>query len=181
MHVGTPIDKCRELNNHLQLLDPAQGYPSGLFENLVFRYEEPNGMSRWDSPLFTIPFDDASPPIEAIWEAMVGSDGKAKVVKQHHATMAAPPTDADALQYVESTTAAIIASVTAYQQDHPGESGGTLKVPKAQQAIQLPTATVSLPQLQRLRRQYLALMRTHRMEKERVADGFVNFMNRSWE
>ena len=88
VHVGTPIEKCREINQKL-LSDPDNGggYEDSLFENLVFRYEEPNGMTRWDSPLFTVPFDDEQPPYDAIWEAMVGSDGKAKVVKPNQATV----------------------------------------------------------------------------------------------
>ena len=73
-----------------QLLDdPTEdgGYPEDLFENLVFRYEEPNGMTRWDSPLFTVLYEDEAPPFEAIWEAMIGNDGRAKVVKPNMATV----------------------------------------------------------------------------------------------
>lgn len=44
-------------------------------------------MTRWDSPLFTVPYEDEGPPCEAIWEAMVGSDGKAKVVRPNMATV----------------------------------------------------------------------------------------------
>jgi len=88
VHVGTPIPQCRDINSRL-LEDPEaeSGYETEVFENLVYRYEEPNGMTRWDRPLFTVPFDDADPPFEAIWEAMVGSDGKAKVVKPNTATI----------------------------------------------------------------------------------------------
>ena len=63
------------------------GYEEDIFENLVVRYEEPNGMTRWDSPLFTVLFEDERPPNEAIWEAMVGSDGKGKVVRPNLATV----------------------------------------------------------------------------------------------
>ena len=44
-------------------------------------------MTRWDSPLFTVPYDDKNPPFEAIWEAMVGSEASAKTVKPHQATV----------------------------------------------------------------------------------------------
>jgi protein KTI12 len=53
----------------------------------VFRYEEPNGMTRWDSPLFTVVYDDDTPPFEQIWEAMIGSDGQRKIVKPNAATV----------------------------------------------------------------------------------------------
>lgn len=86
--MGTPVDKCREINSRL-LSDPAidGGYVEEDFENLVFRYEEPNGMSRWDSPLFVVPYDDETPPFEQIWEALIGNDGKAKTVRPNQATV----------------------------------------------------------------------------------------------
>ena len=88
VHVGTPIEKCREINARL-LADKENngGYVEEDFENLIFRYEEPNGMSRWDSPLFTVLDEDEIPPFEKIWEAIVGSDGKAKVVRPNQATV----------------------------------------------------------------------------------------------
>ena len=63
------------------------GYPKDLFDNLIYRYEEPNGMTRWDSPLFTVPFDDETPPFEEIWDAMIGAEGKAKLVRPNQATV----------------------------------------------------------------------------------------------
>ena len=99
VHVGTSIEKCREINNGLHD-DGVEGekgkgngkagrkaYAEDVFDNLVFRYEEPNGMTRWDSPLFTVPFEDVEPPGEAIWEAMIGSEGKTKTVKPNLATL----------------------------------------------------------------------------------------------
>lgn len=44
-------------------------------------------MTRWDSPLFTVVYDDETPPLEQIWDAMVGNDGKAKVVRPNAATV----------------------------------------------------------------------------------------------
>lgn len=39
------------------------------------RYEEPSSMVRWDSPLFTIPWDE-NPPFEDIWNAIIKGDKK---------------------------------------------------------------------------------------------------------
>jgi protein KTI12 len=44
-------------------------------------------MARWDSPLFTVVLDDETPPFDQIWEAMIGSDGQAKVVRPNAATV----------------------------------------------------------------------------------------------
>lgn len=69
----------------LESNDNEGGYAKDLLDNLVYRYEEPNGMNRWDSPLFTVPFDDATPPFEDIWAAVIGTEGKTKTVKQSRA------------------------------------------------------------------------------------------------
>ena len=44
-------------------------------------------MTRWDSPLFTVLYDDETPPCEEIWEAVIGSKGEAKVDKPNRATV----------------------------------------------------------------------------------------------
>lgn len=82
------MDKCRENNNRILEGKAQGGYERDVFENLILRYEEPNGMARWDSPLFTVPYDDVTPPSEAIWEALIGSDGQVKTVKPNQATVA---------------------------------------------------------------------------------------------
>jgi protein KTI12 len=88
LHVGTTPDRCRENNKKLLAdKDTDGGYDEEDFENLIFRYEEPNGMTRWDSPLFIVVEEDATPPCEQIWDALVGSDGKLKVVKPNLATV----------------------------------------------------------------------------------------------
>ena len=92
VHVGTPIEKCREINTKTLETDSEEGgYAADIFDNLVYRYEEPNGMTRWDSPLFTVPYDDDAPPCQDIWDAMVGSEGKAKIVKPNLATVMVEP------------------------------------------------------------------------------------------
>lgn len=88
VHIGTPADKCREINKRLLADENSNaGYNEEDFENLIFRYEEPNGMTRWDSPLFTVLDEDETPPFENIWEALVGNDGKVKLVRPNNATV----------------------------------------------------------------------------------------------
>lgn len=88
IHVGTPMQTCREINARL-LADSTVdgGYTEDIFEDLVSRFEEPIGMNRWDRPLFTVLYDDPSPPLEEIWNALVGQEGKMKTVKPHQATV----------------------------------------------------------------------------------------------
>lgn len=63
------------------------GYPSEIFANLVYRYEEPNAFSRWDSPLFTVLYEDATAPCEQIWAAIVEQDGELKTARPNLATI----------------------------------------------------------------------------------------------
>lgn len=216
VHIGTPADKCRELNE-LALKSSSssspttttstagaaaaaekKGYSPSLFENLIFRYEEPNGMNRWDSPLFTIPFEDAEGPYEAIWEALIGSSGQAKIVRQNAATVLKPAAEQGYLYELDKTTSEVIAGITAWLQDHAGEGGGEVKVVVGTAAaaeeeekegeqeegglvVHLPVTAPSLPQLQRLRRQFITLNRQHSLSKARIRHLFVDYLNDSFQ
>ena len=176
VHVGTPVEKCREFNNDA-LTNVTGGYESEIFDNLVFRYEEPNGMSRWDSPLFTVPIEDADPPYEAIWAAMIGSDGKAKVVRPNAATVLKPASEQNYLYELDKTTSEVVSAIMTWQQDHPGEGGGLISLPGVDEKIELPAIVTTLPQLQRLRRQFTALNRQHSLSKARIRELFVDYLN----
>lgn len=180
VHVGTPAEKCRELNG-AALKTSSGGYEHETFENLVFRYEEPNGMTRWDSPLFTIPYDDAAPPCDAIWEALVGSEGKTKAIRPNAATVLKPASEQDYLYELDKTTSEIVSIITTWQQDHPGEGGGEVPVPSTDKTITLPLQSPSLPQLQRLRRQFTTLNRQHTLTKARLRELFVDYLNDAFQ
>ena len=65
--------------------------------------------------------------------------------------------------------------ITEWQKDHPGEGGGELAV--AEGIIELPAQPVSLPQLQRVRRQFISLNRQHSLPKTRVRSSFIEYLN----
>ncbi|KAK5695435.1 kti12, chromatin associated [Elasticomyces elasticus] len=179
VHVGTPVEKCRGLNN-AALEGGKGGYEPELFDNLVFRFEEPNGMSRWDAPLFTLPYDDPEPPSDAIWEAMVGSDGKAKIVRPNAATVLKPASEQNYLYELDKATSEVVSAIATWMQDHAGEGGGDVIIPNAEQAVTLPTTAPSLPRLQRLRRQFIGLNRQHSLSKSRICDLFIDYLNDSF-
>ncbi|KAI9835034.1 MAG: hypothetical protein M1819_002586 [Sarea resinae] len=199
IHVGTPISTCRETNKRL-LADPLidGGYPEDIFDDLVFRYEEPNGMTRWDSPLFTVVADDATPPCEQIWEAMVGSEGRAKVAKPNQATVLVwllphykpgkyvtnlrflhqpPAAESNYLYELDKATQEILTTILEYQKDHLGEGGGEVSITQVDNILDLPPSPVTLPQLQRLRRQFISLNRQHSLSMARIRELFVTYLN----
>ncbi|MCJ1299098.1 hypothetical protein MMC08_001889 [Hypocenomyce scalaris] len=177
VHVGTPTETCREMNKKLLAdAESGGGYADTIFENLVYRYEEPNGMTRWDSPLFTVPWNDETPPFEEIWEAMIGSDGKGKIVKPNQATVLKPATESDYLYELDKTTQEILTMVLEWQKDHSGEGGGEIVMQNAG-SLELPAAPLTLPQLQRVRRQFIALNRQHNLAKPRIRSSFIEYLN----
>ncbi|EUC32101.1 hypothetical protein COCVIDRAFT_28164 [Bipolaris victoriae FI3] len=178
LHVGTPPDRCRE-NNKKLLADEGTdgGYEEDVFENLIFRYEEPNGMTRWDSPLFIVVEEDETPPCDQIWEAMIGSDGKLKTVKPNLATVLKPATEQNYLYELDKTTSDILTQIMVYQKDHAGEGGGQIAVADVEKPIELPATPMTLPQLQRIRRQFITLNRQHSFSKARIKEVFVDYLN----
>ncbi|KAK3178549.1 hypothetical protein OEA41_000686 [Lepraria neglecta] len=176
VHVGTPIQNCEEINARLlENKEEDGGYAKDLFDNLVYRYEEPNGMTRWDSPLFTVPYEDEKPPLGDIWEAMIGSEGKVKIVKPNQATVMKPATESDYLYELDKTSQEILNVILDWQKDHPGEGGGELTVTEG--TIELPANPVSLPQLQRIRRQFISLNRQHNLPNSRIRSSFIEYLN----
>lgn len=180
VHVGTPVATCRRIND-AALAAGSGAYQPDVFDNLVFRYEEPNGMNRWDAPLFTLPFDDPDPPCDAIWAALVGSPGKPRLVVPNAATVLKPASEQDYLYELDRSTTDVIAAITVWQQDHSGEGGASVKVPGTENTIELPLTAPSLPQLQRLRRQFIQLNRNHTLSKTRVRALFVDYLNDAFQ
>jgi protein KTI12 len=64
-----------------------------------------------------------------------------------------------------------------YQKDHAGEGGGEIKVADVEKPIELPATSMNLPQLQRIRRQFMAMNRQHSLSKARVKEVFVEYLN----
>lgn len=151
---------------------PSDPYDAHLWADLARRFEEPNGMTRWDSPLYVIAWDDAQPPSQAIWNEVVRGRGRGgaalAAVKPNQATVAAKPADASHLQMLERQTLDLVMQIVGWQGarvEGGGEPGGDMAVnvpgeDDQKAVLHLPTETrFSLPHLQRLRRQFVALHR----------------------
>jgi len=204
VHVGTPVERARGVNderlskrtafgteqggNGVEGADKEeeQPYESGCWENLVYRYEEPNAMARWDAPLFTVLWDDEMPPCEAIWNALVGSDaeGGKKVVRPNQATVLKAPSSEDYLYELDKSTQGILNKILEWTKDHPGEGGGEVGVGEGtdeELSVELPANPIGLPALQRLRRQFISLNRQNAVPVKRIRETFVGYLNDSFE
>jgi protein KTI12 len=196
VHVGTPVETARRLNAERlarrtaspeeNIREEERPYETECWENLVYRYEEPNGMARWDAPLFTVPWDDPIPDCEAIWDAMVGSEeeGGKKSVRPNQATVLKAPSSEDYLYQLDKSTQEVLNRILEWAKDHPGEGGGEVGVGDGGSGditVELPANPVGLPALQRLRRQFISLNRKNSVPVSRIKESFVGYLNDSFE
>lgn len=86
-----------------------------------------------------------------------------------------PATETDYLYELDKASQEILTSILDWQKDHPGEGGGELDFSKDK--LQLPANPVSLPQLQRIRRQFISLNRQHNLPKQRIRSSFIEYLN----
>ncbi|KAK5654128.1 hypothetical protein OQA88_7559 [Cercophora sp. LCS_1] len=190
LQIGASVDRCRIVNE--EKLKESGGYGEVNWENLVFRYEEPNPMTRWDSPLFTLIWEDgedrAKEVFDQMWEVLVG-EGK-KVVRPNQATMQRDKDPGgDYLYVLEKETQDIVKRILEMQ---GGEGGGCVSVKRGDGGedlvIELPGKKVGLPQLQRYRRAFVALNRggigleaVGKLAATRLRESFVGYLNDAFE
>ncbi|KAJ6780756.1 hypothetical protein PWT90_04631 [Aphanocladium album] len=174
--------------------ESPEPYEQSNWDNLVFRYEEPNPMTRWDSPLFTLIWEDdeaqATRTFESLWDAIAG-DGR-KVVKPNQST---EPRGRDAggdyLYILDRETQYIVKRILEQQGE---ETGGEVKVPlndatQDELTVDLPTLKkLSLPGLQRHRRAFMGLNRggigleaVGNMAADRIRVLFVRYLNDAFD
>jgi protein KTI12 len=81
------------------------------------------------------------------------------------------------LYELDKQTSDIVNQIISWQRDHPGEDGGQVSIADVDEPARLPVTPLSLPQLQRIRRQFIALNRQHSLDKGRVSLLFVDYLN----
>jgi protein KTI12 len=115
IQMGTPTSVCEEWNK-----SHPTPYPDQIFSELLLRYEEPNSSQRWDSPLFTVIFDDVNLPIDDIWACLTNTKTKPNL-----STMQRSATEPDSLYELEKGTQDIVSAIMQRVQD----GGGAVKFP----------------------------------------------------
>ncbi|WWC66893.1 uncharacterized protein I206_100800 [Kwoniella pini CBS 10737] len=187
IHVVASPDKCAEWHEKRG----ECSYKPATFDNLIMRFEEPSSMVRWDSPLFTIPWDE-EPPFEEIWNAILKGDKKpppAAVLQRNK-----PPPNT--LQTLTKTTQLIVTSLLSHISSLPGTTTFPIPSPPSPSSNSLilhlpPGRKLTLSEMQRLKRQYESVMQKGQQSggiaasgnwsEEEVATGFVRFLEQLWE
>ncbi|KAK1599152.1 chromatin associated protein KTI12, partial [Colletotrichum navitas] len=197
LQIGCGVDRARGEEG-----GEEEPYEPDNWENLVFRYEEPNPMTRWDSPLFTLIWDDdaaqAARVFDDVWDAIAGTGRK--VVKPNQATVQrSRDAGGDYLYVLDRETQDVVRRVLEAQGEG-GEEGGEVTVPRGATGagagagtdealvVRLPGRKVGLPQLQRLRRAFVGLNRggiglegVGSFSVERMRESFVGYLNDSFD
>lgn len=166
VHVLNAVDTCLEWN-------ARRGGPwdAALVRQLAMRYEEPNGATRWDAPLFAVaPSQGDALDAGAVWDALV----LRRAPPPNAATVVKPTAGNDFLQHLDASTSAVVRQVWQHQQTTPG---GRVQV-GSDVWVELP-ASVSMAQLQRVRRTFVALNRMRAVDVERVTALFAAYLEQS--
>ncbi|KAF8070212.1 chromatin associated protein KTI12 [Lyophyllum atratum] len=152
IYVVAMQEQCREWNATRQ---DGLTYAPETLENLLFRYEEPSSMVRWDSPLFTVLWDEDAPPMPQIWDAIT----KGNIKPPNSGTLSVVKAPTDALQALEQTTAALVSAILAEQTGLGGQLNLSISTPSStlKPSIVLPPRNITLSELQRLKRQFVTV------------------------
>ncbi|GAA5876196.1 hypothetical protein JCM1840_007068 [Sporobolomyces johnsonii] len=191
--IATPPDRCKEWN---ATRTGSLAYAEPTLDNLISRFEEPSSSARWDSPLITVACDDpplnerppgaedsalGSPEAERIWEAITQGELKPANV----ATQAVQTSSTSYLTLLESTTSLLVTSLLSAQSLSPLSGPTTLLLassasspgPEVRVTLSV-TKPVSMPMLQRLKRQFTTLNARTGSELGRgaIADLFAQYL-----
>ncbi|KAI9595500.1 chromatin associated protein KTI12 [Syncephalis fuscata] len=168
IYCGLPIEMARQWN---ELRDSNVQYTAEIFDELVMRYEEPDAMRRWDAPLFTITPEDDTLPMDDIWSALM----LRKAPPPNMATAVKRVNDTNTLHALDRITQQAVDAVLQVQQEGVGTT--VVAVPHSDLKVQLPSRTLLMPELRRLRRQFININKAHTLPEDRVADAFVEYLN----
>lgn len=163
IHVMAPLSTCLEWNDQR-----SDKWDPELLKALSMRYEEPDGNSRWDSPLIPIAYDDKDIPFDDIWNTLVF----AKPPQANAATMMKPATKTNYLQELDKGTQFVINKVIEFEDLQTGR----VKIDE-DLFLALPIDGVSVAKLQRIRRTFVTLNRVRSLDVDRIIPLFVDYLD----
>lgn len=165
IHVMAPVSTCLEWNE--KRTQGTQWDPE-LLKALAMRFEEPDGNSRWDSPLIPIAYDDKDIPFDDIWNTLVHS----KAPQANAATMMKPATKTNYLQELDRGTQVVINKIVELEDLQTGR----VKIDE-DLFLDLPVEGISVAKLQRIRRTFVTLNRMRSLDVDRIIPLFVDYLD----
>lgn len=150
----------RQYNKDLQ--DDSEKYDDETLSALLMRYEAPDDKNRWDSPLIAIQTNDPT-PLEDIQNAVLNK----KAPKSNKSTLYIPLSSNTYLFELDKITQTVIQEILSKQES-------TLSM------LSCDTSKLTLPQLTRLKRQYMNLVKlnpTTSIDSANLRTTFIQFIN----
>jgi len=165
IHVMAPLEICLKWNSERPEKDQ---WDPELLKQLTMRYEEPDGNSRWDSPLIPIAYDDSTIPFDDIWNTLIHS----KPPQANAATLMKPATQTNYLQELDKSTQFVINKIIEFEDLQTGR----IKIDE-DLFLSMPTQGVSVAKLQRIRRTFVTLNRVRSLDIDRIVPLFVDYLH----
>lgn len=176
VHVHAPSQVCKFWNaKRRQEQGQEASYDDETLDSLLMRFEEPNAMTRWDSPLIIVPTitsSEASTPLneesivvepipfEDIWDAAT----KGSVNKAPEVVAPTRSTTANYLSILESSTQTVVSSILQHQFSLGLQPGTEVPIRDPSLVGPLPLTftppadkPVTMASLQRIRRQFVRM------------------------
>ncbi|KAI5742868.1 protein KTI12 homolog isoform X2 [Diaphorina citri] len=156
------IDETRMKQFNRDQEDEGEKYDEDTLNALVMRYEAPDHKNRWDSPLITIQTNDST-PLEEIFNAVLNK----KPPKSNKSTLYIPLSSNTYLFELDKITQTVIQEILNKQES-------TLT------KLNCDISKLTLPQLTRLKRQYINLVKlnpTTSVDIDNVQATFLQFIN----
>lgn len=191
VYTGIPVNKAKEWNTSRN----TEGYDDTVyvrwmitihthtywltarFDELVSRYEEPEEKNRWDSPLFTIIYDDKEIPGDKLWDAVILK----KAPPPNKSTVSKPVSSTNYVYELDKATLEIINAFVEQQKEF-GPGGVPMTVPKSSTKVINPSRTITLSELRRLRKQFVTYNKMNTtLDIGRLGDVFVEYLNTNLE
>ncbi|KAL2913351.1 kti12, chromatin associated [Polyrhizophydium stewartii] len=168
---GIQPSEARQRNAAIGVFEPE------LLDNLCSRFEEPDGRNRWDAPLFTVISEDASlaDPASPISQQIVDAVLLKKPPAPNLSTVVKPLTETNYLHEMDKTLSDVIEAIVEAQKNG---MLGNVAVPRSTVQVRIPSRTVTLVELRRLKRQYTNINKMHTMlNMNKVAEMFADYLN----
>lgn len=173
IHCQAREDTCRIWNCGRA----SRQYPVDQLEDLILRFETPNNQNKWDSPLFGVVTEGASPQeLTGLFDSLLATLTASPNRPPSTATLTTKPSStansSASIQIVDHETQQILDAVLKSQQDQLPlvrfiNSSKTLALPRP----------VTLATLSRVRRQFLHLNRLHpTSDPEKIRALFIDFL-----
>lgn len=194
IHTMCPTDQTIRWNEQQE-----NPWDPELLNQLIQRHEEPNASTRWDSPLFPIltTQDSINDYIEDIIMAIFSTSTNSRdalsksLQKPNSATILKPASQSNFIQVLDSETSLVVRTIMNHIKtlQSIGNSNGSTRVIVSEGItdindencfyVDLPTIAITLPHLQRLKRQFVNLNKLRDMDKARIVPLFADYLNKN--